>query len=240
MITNKYNYPETIMKAVLNDQYSRGDSEFSATGLIQPPRIQALTEQHKDEIETDVDDELFKLYGQLGHALLERAGNKLNNLTEKRFFGDIDGTRISAQIDSLSLESDGCLVDWKFSSVYGFKKGVEPKWEWRAQMNIQLELLRQNGLDAKKLQIWGMLRDWRPGESKKQSNYPNKLGFHDIEIEPREKTVDFIKKRIKEHREARTKLPECTTHDHWEWRRCEIYCPVNKWCEQYKQKGDIK
>lgn len=240
MITNKHNYPETIVNAVINDSYNKGDSEFSATGLIQPPRIRVLSERHKDEIEIDVDDRLFILYGQLGHALLERAGNKLNNLTEKRFFGDIDGTRISAQIDSLSLEPDGTLIDWKFTSVYGFKKGSEPKWEWKAQMNIQLELMRQNGLDAKRLQIWGMLRDWRPGESKKQANYPNKLGFHDIEIEPREKTVAYIKKRVKEHKEAETTLPECTSFDNWEYRRCADYCDVSKYCDQYKQKGDSK
>src|SRR5665213_939830 len=159
-ITNKNEYPESVVLAISNDKYDKGDCEFSATGLITPPRIRVLREKHADEIEVDVDDQLFMLYGKMGHTLLEYA-NK-NQLVEKRFFGLIDGVRISAQIDSLSLEPDGTLIDWKFTSVYGFKHGQPVKDEWVVQMNIQLELLRQNGLDAQRMQIWGLLRDWRP------------------------------------------------------------------------------
>lgn len=233
-LTNKFNYPETILKAVTNDPYSKGDSEFSATGLIEPPRKRVLTERHKDEIVEDVDDCIWRLFGQLGHNLLERAGTKLSNLVEKRFFGVVDGTRISAQIDSLSLEADGTLVDWKFTTVYGFKSGTSPKREWVAQMNIQKYLIPPE-FKINQMRIWGVLRDWRPAEAKKdKTNYPQKLGFHDIPMYTKEAIERFIKTRIRAHRAADKELPLCSSDDNWRWNRCSSYCNVAPFCQQYK------
>jgi len=62
---------------------------------------------------------------------------------ETRFFAKVSGYKVSAQIDSLSLEPDGTLIDWKFTTVYGFK-GVGPKDDWIYQLNIQNFLLSKN------------------------------------------------------------------------------------------------
>lgn len=235
-LTNKFGYPETIVKAIENDPYDKGDSEFSATGLIEPPRKRVLTEQHWNEIEEDVDDGVWRLFGQLGHVLLERAGTGLNNILERRFFGVVGGSRVSAQIDSLSLEPDGTLVDWKFTTVYGFKSGVKPKRDWIAQMNIQKFLvLKALNVEIKQMKIWGILRDWRPGEKKRSKDYPNKLGFHQIPMYSNEAAEKFIATRIEAHRAADKVLPECDDEDHWGWKRCsDGYCNVAKFCSQYQ------
>lgn len=243
-ITNKYNYPRALERAIQADPYSRGDSEFSATSLIKPSRIAALEEQYKAEITADVDERMFILYGQIVHVILERSGLALDkDLIEKRFFGTVDGVRISAQIDTLSLDADGTLTDFKFTSVYGFKPNTPVKDEYVQQLNIQLELLRQNGMDAKRLQICGLLRDWRPGEAKK-GNYPKKVATIEIPIWSRDKTVKYISDRIRSHRGSKQILPECTSDEHWSWRRCADYCQASKFCDQYqtykKQKGEIK
>lgn len=235
--TNKYNYNETVVRAIRADFYNKGDSEFSATGLIQPARIRVLTEHFKEQIETDVDDEVFKFYGQFGHSILERACDPLNSITEKRFFGEIAGTKISAQIDSLSLVNDK-LTDWKFTTVFGFMKGTAPKAEWINQLNIQLELLRMNGLDAKELEIIGFLRDWRPGEAVRNLKYPTKIASHNIPMHPREHTQSYIRRRIKEHREAEINLPLCTSEENWKGKRCNGYCQVSKFCSQ-KQQSEV-
>lgn len=234
IFTNKFNYPETIVKAIKNDPYSRGDSEFSATSLIEPPRKRVLTEKHKDELVEDVDDGIWRLFGHLGHVLLERAGTSLSNhLVEKRFFGVVADTKISAQIDSLSLESDGTLIDWKFTTVYGFKPGTPPKREWIAQMNIQKFLIPKE-FKINRMRIWGILRDWRPKEAKVQAeNYPSKIGFHDIPMYTDDAAERFIKKRISLHRAAEKELPECSQDDNWRWNRCNGYCSVSKYCDQY-------
>lgn len=243
-LTNKYGYHKALVRAIEADTYSKGDSEYSCTGLLKPARVAALEAKYKDELTEDVDDKIFILYGQIAHYILERSGLALDkSIVEKRYFATFDDVRISAQIDTLSLDVDGILTDFKFTSVFGFKPNSKPKDDYISQMNIQLELLRQNGLDAKKLQICGLMRDWRPGEFKK-GNYPNKASVLEIPIWKREKTVAFIKDRIKAHKAAAVELPECTSDENWGWRRCESYCPSNIYCTQYqdykKQKGEIK
>lgn len=234
ILTNKYGYPDTIRRAVENDPYSKGDSEFSATGLIEPPRKRVLTERHKDELIEDVDDRIWSLFGQLGHALVERAGTGLNNLTERRFFGAVANTRISAQIDSLSLEPDGTLIDWKFTGVYGFKKGMDPKREWVAQMNIQ-KFLIPDEFNVARMRIYGILRDWRAAEGSRSKDYPKKVSFHDIPMYSKEMTGKFIEERVEAHRAAEKELPLCSPDDNWQWKRCSGgYCAVSPFCEQWQ------
>lgn len=235
--TNKFGYPLAAVHAVLNDTYTRGDSEFSATTLISPPRIEALKEKHKNDIVLDIDDRIFILYGKMGHQLLETYGRGIGKgRVEQRFFGEIDGTRISAQIDSLDLEDDGTLTDYKFTTVFGFKQAQKPKDDWIKQMNIQLELLRQNDLDAERMRIWGMLRDWRPAEKRKERGYPEKMAFHSIPMAERSRTQDMIKRSIEKHRQAKERLPLCTEDENWSGRRCEGYCDVSDFCEQYQKR----
>ena len=40
--TNKHDIPKEIIRAIENDQYTRGNSDISVTGLLQPPRIRLL------------------------------------------------------------------------------------------------------------------------------------------------------------------------------------------------------
>lgn len=238
-LTNKFGYPIAFVEAVRNDPYSRGDSEYSATSLITPPRILALQEKHRNDIVVDVNDRVESLYGQVVHGILERAGRGLGRgVVEQRFFGVVDGVRISAQIDSLDLEDDGTLVDYKFTTVKYFKQGLRPKAEWIKQMNIQLELMRQNGLDATRMRIWGELRDWRYSE-RRDPGYPNKLAFYDIPIAPRERTVAFISRTIAAHKQAKVSLPQCSDEDRWFGARCHEFCEVSKFCSQYQQRRGL-
>ena len=69
--TNTNNIPKEIIRAVSNDSYSKGASTISVTGLLQPPRIRVLREEHDNEIVVDVSNEIWKLLGQSVHTILE-------------------------------------------------------------------------------------------------------------------------------------------------------------------------
>lgn len=216
-ITNNSNLPAALVKAIQNDPYDKGDSDFTATSLIKPARISALEARHAHEIEEEAEDGLYRLYGQVAHGILERAN--MADLAEKRFFSTfaVDGVdyKISAQMDTLSI-TDGALSDFKFTTSWGFKKNNPPKPEWIAQLNMQLELLRRNGMDAKSLQIIGLLRDWQIRDAAKDENYPQTpVAIQSIPMWTREQTVAFIEMRIAEHVKARMILPECSTDERW-------------------------
>lgn len=232
-LTNKMNLPQAIYNAVKNDPYNKGESDFSVTELIAPAYQRSLMKKHYDELTEDVSDRLWSLYGQLMHSLLERANT--NDLVEKRFYGKFGKYKISGQIDSLSLDT-GVLRDFKFTTAYSFMANRPPKDEYVQQMNMQLELLRMNGHDAKKLEIIGLLRDWQIAKAKADKNYPNsQVAKHDIPIWTREETRAFIWSRIKAHT---TKQTACLDSEIWQGRRCADYCSVNKFCTSYQRRSN--
>lgn len=222
-ITNRSNFPEALVKAVENDDYDKGKCDYSVTELLKPPRQTALAHLFKADMVDDVEDRLWSLYGQIAHLILERAN--MADLVEKRFFAEFelpDGRKftVSGQVDTLSLIK-GILSDWKFTTSWGFKLGKPAKPEWVAQLNMQLEILRRNGLDANVLQIVGLLRDWSKLEALRTSDYPKKgIITVPIEIWSREQTTTFIMDRITIHENAKTvrsaaDLPECTPEERW-------------------------
>ena len=56
--TNKHNIPIEIIRAVENDNYSKGKSVKSITGLLQPPKISILSEEHKDTLTVDISNRI--------------------------------------------------------------------------------------------------------------------------------------------------------------------------------------
>lgn len=240
-LTNRLGLPKAIYNAVAADPYNKGAADFSITELIAPARQRALMLKHKDELEEDVSDRLWSLYGQLMHSMLERAAE--NSITEKRLFGTFALTSIlgnttsfvvSGAFDTLCLES-GTLSDYKFTTSWSFMANKPPKEEWVQQLNMQLELLRMNDMDATSLEIIGCLRDWQLSKFKENKNYPKtQMAKHEIPIWPRDKTQMFIRKRMSEHLKARKILPRCSSEETWGRKRCIDYCSVNNFCTQFK------
>ena len=241
--TNKYNLPESIVRAIKNDQYDRGFCDFTVTGLLKPPRASALEKLHWDDLEEDVSDRIFSLLGQATHSVLERSARPGIDVVEKRFFADFLKYRVSGQIDLLEMDQ-GRLSDFKVTKAYPFTnkggKGLKP--EWIAQLNMQLELLRQNELDAKTIQIVGILRDWDEkctdpyNKLKYMAGYPAaEITTVEIPIWSRDKTQAFIESRIVAHVQAQTELPACTSSETWGGNRCRAYCSVAPFCSQFQK-----
>lgn len=214
-VSNRANLPDALIAAIENDPYTKGDADFSVTELIAPPRQRALMLAHKDEIELDAEDLLYALYGQIAHGILERA-NRIG-FAEKRLFCKVDGYTVSGQLDTLDMDN-GILTDWKFTTSYKFKSGEPAPMEFIAQLNMQLELLRVNGMDAQKLQIVGLLRDFSKLKAKRErdSGYPQaSVVIMPIAMWPREKTQAYMRERVRAHIAARTELPLCSDEERW-------------------------
>lgn len=238
-LTNKLSLPEPIVEAIRNDGYSKGDSDITATSLLEPPRIGALKLRYADELEEDVADRLYSIQGQSIHTILERAAIKLREqgylcLPEERFHimvPMLDNTtwKISAQIDVLHIES-GTLQDYKVTSVYAVKDG--PKEEYVKQMNIQAHILRKNGHKVERLQIVAILRDWSKLEYARELKDAQPRGFAsplypahqvkilDVPMIPEEEVELYITERAIEHQKARAlpddQLPVCSSEERWE------------------------
>ena len=229
--TNKHNIPQEIINAVHNDNYSRGKATISATGLLQPPRIRLLAQEHYDKLTIDVSDEIWKLLGQSVHTILERANeNSEDTITEQRMFATVKDWTVSGQTDSIDVKSK-ILKDYKVTSVWSIVSALqEGKAEWEQQLNIYAYLYKQNtGKTIDQLNIIAIARDWNKNQYLRSGgDYPpSPITVLNIDLWSDEEQEAFINQRVSIHQEAEVdylindKLPLCT--DEERWRRKDTY-----------------
>jgi hypothetical protein len=225
--TNKFNVPSEIIRAYHNDKYSKGDSDFSITGLITPPQQRVLKEMYRPEITIDYSDEIWKLLGSGIHAVIERANeNYTDNLTEQRFTVDILGKKVSGQIDNLNVPEKK-LEDWKVTSSYTVKNAIKNgiKSEWVSQLNCYKYLYEKStGKKIDQLNIICLCRDWNRWEFERSgSPYPEcPIATLPVEIWETEKTEKFLTDRVALHKETDIAvemgirvMPVCTDEERW-------------------------
>lgn len=210
-LTNKLGLPQPLVDAVTNDPYTKGDADYSVTGLLKPPQIAALERKHWDEIEEDASDRLWSLFGQVVHGILERAEREA--WPEERLYMDFDGVRVSGQMDRYLLAQD-LLQDYKFISLDKLREGLPPDFE--QQVNLYVYLIRRNGYRVRRAEIVAMLRDWKRGRSKRDPSYPQQgVVIISVPIWPIDRTVQFLHERIKAHEKAKMEIPQCSPEDRW-------------------------
>lgn len=242
-ITNKHELPEFLADLIRNDDYDKGDCDFSITELLKPPRVRALEKKHKDEISVDVSEMITAFEGKILHKILESADRK--GIKEKRYFTKVGKWTISAQLDDLAWDDKdpGVLSDWKRAPAFKMNK-TDADWEF--QLNGQNYILNQNGIKPSGLQIvvWG--KDHSRTEAAAVKTYPQSPIIKiPIEMWSEERIVDAIKERIELHVNAAKELPECTDDERFKKYnrrfgkvvpiKCKIYCSVAPYCSQYQK-----
>jgi len=281
-LTNKLGLPKAFVKAIENDDYNAGKSDISVTSLIDSPRIHALKRKHDNEIEEDVIDRVWALFGTAVHYVLEKNSEE-NVFTEERLFADFFENKsdnsyiISGMVDYMTEKS---IEDFKVTSVWSIVYDSRRN-DWEKQLNVYRWLAKKNGFkNIKELKIHAILRDWQVSKAKFDKAYPQtQVVTVPLQLWSMEETVLYISDRIKSHTYLKD-LPLCSNEERWKsddvyavtktgrksavalrnteqeakelvdakWkgsdgyalrkgscRRCEEYCSVNKFCDQYQK-----
>lgn len=228
-LTNKYGAPDVFISAIEADPYDKGEADFSVTGLLQPPQIARLWDEHEDKITSDVRDEVWKLLGSGVHAVLEGHGD---GTVEQRLFSEHDGVKISGAVD---LVKDGHVTDYKVTSVYTATKSLKSDWE--SQLNLYAWLLGKNGTETNSLTIVAICRDWTKSR-RWQNNYPESpIVSIPVPLWSPERQERFVSQRIAIHTKDET--TPCTDEERWmnaagtKFIRCEGWCSVSEFCPQW-------
>lgn len=233
-LTNRLGLPAPLVKAVERDPYDDGGADISVTRLIDPPRKVELERLHKDSIVEDVADRIFALIGQIGHLILERAGDK--SIVEQRLFADVLGWKVSGQMDYMPNEQE--LVDYKLTSIWAFKDGV--KAEYVQQVNLLAYLAERNNIIIKAAKIIAIYRDWSQGQ-KWKADYPEEqVQVWEVPLWSPQQQEAFMKERVMLHQHARLELPHCTPEETWKGKRCERYCRAAPWCFAIDPLAELK
>lgn len=239
--TNKFQLPETIIRAaaVSRAKYDKGEVERSVTQLISPPRIDLLRKKHWENMENDVSEEWFSLFGTAIHHVLDM-GKLPGQIAEERLYAELDGWSLSGAIDIQEPTPTGYrIIDYKVTTASQAMKAIEQsKGEWEAQQNIYAWLVRKvKGIEVTELAICAIIRDWTRWRARSNPLYPNAaVKMIDIPLWSPQEQEDYIRSRIKEHRTAEmmidigSPIPECTLEERW--------ASEDKWA--YKKKPDAK
>lgn len=227
-ITNKFGLPEALADFARAEKYSRGDADISVTTLIDSPRVRLLREDHKDEIEQDVSDMVWPLFGTAVHAVLEGADHDKKIVKEERLYADIAGWTLSGAIDHQELMPDGTvqITDYKVTSVWSVILG---KIEWERQQNCYAWLVENakghefEGRKVSSIRICAILRDWQRKKAEFDKDYPQApVAMIELRLMPPDELENYIYERISVHQEAQLfhdvydDMPTCSDEDRWQ------------------------
>ena len=129
-LTNKFNLPKPFEDFIRNDKYSRGDADISVTELIDSPRIRQMKRIHADNMEQDISDRIWSLFGTAVHHILETAEPDRGVVNEQRLSTEVDGWVLSGAVDYQRVYPENGkmfvdVVDYKVTSVWSLLLGRE-------------------------------------------------------------------------------------------------------------------
>jgi hypothetical protein len=215
--TNRMGLPDEVFKVLSKERYSSGEAtDYSVTTLKTPPRIVQLERRHDHEIESDAIDNLWSMFGQMAHNLLEEHGSD-EALTEERVYMDILGRKISGQVDHYK---DCVITDYKVTSAWTLVYGSRVK-EWEEQLNMYAYLLRASDHVVKRIRIVAILRDWDKNKAKQNHDYPQSpIQIIPITLWDEAEQKCYIEGRVYEQVRneelSDIELIECTPEEMWE------------------------
>lgn len=240
--TNNYNLPESIFRALKNDDYDLSnapDNIVSVTTLIDAPKVKVLMKRHWNDLEVDASDSIWKLFGSSIHHVLEMSNkNKHDSLSEERWFLDVSDLEIytlkpgEKPENSCWYESDKMYVsgkldnyiephieDYKVTSVwsYIFEPNGKPEHHW--QINIHALALKLLGFPVNSGRIIMILRDFQ--NSKTGTDYYPDIPIQtiDIPIKNTEEIIAYIENRCANYTTALTlsdnDIAPCTKEERW-------------------------
>ena len=214
--TNKHNLDEWLCRYLAEDDYDYDPDPMtvSATTLMGPARAWALKRMHPDDLVIDYADLIRAKNGTAIHAAIEASKviESIGGLQEKRFYGELDGFRVSGKMDMIL---DGVINDFKTTSVW---KVVKAEYDdYIKQLSIYRWLLHKNEIETAEYGfIHFFFTDWKRADALKNNDYPA-IPYHKLRLElwTPEQTETYISERLGEFAFALGSLPECTVEELW-------------------------
>ena len=213
IITNKLNLPSPFVSLAQRD-YVYKPNEYRVTSLLKGIRETILERRHHKEIERDVSDMVWLLFGTAVHGILEKHQELGHELKEERIKVPIGDYILSGQFDLYNDETK-IVTDYKTASVWKIIFGDFE--DWRRQTLIYCLMLRKIGFDAQGGQIVAFLKDHSKRDAKIKSDYPQfpvqvvKFDFTDDDFKECE---EWLQARFEEIAAAEKlpddELPICT------------------------------
>lgn len=218
IITNKLNLPHALVDMAQRNLELK-PNEYRVTSLLKGIRETILERRHKDEIEQDVSDMIWLLFGTAVHSIIEHHKEGDYEFKEERIKVCIGDYILSGQFDLYNAETK-TITDYKTCSVWKVVFGDYS--DWRKQLLIYAYMLREIGFSVKRGEIIAIMKDHSKRDTKIKPDYPplpvQKITF-DFTLEDFVEIEEFLKTRFAEISEAEKlpddELPICTPEERY-------------------------
>jgi hypothetical protein len=197
--------------------YEYETNEYRVTSLLKGLRETILERRHEEEIECDVSDMIWMLFGTAVHSVLERQQEGSQEIKESRVKIFIGNYILSGQFD-LYNGITNTITDYKTASVW---KIIYASYDdWKRQLLIYAHMMQSIGFPVEKGEIVALLKDHSKRDAKVKKDYPS-LPVHKVVFSFTEKDFaeieEWLHKRFEEIAELEQLqddlLPVCTPEE---------------------------
>lgn len=167
-ITNKLGLPQAFVKMAESDyQYTPG--RYSVSSLLKGTREAILERRHHNEIEQDVSDMIWLLFGTAVHHILSHHEPSEHEVQEHYLTTPIGNYILSGKCDLYNSQTK-TITDYKTCSVW---KAIFGDYEdWRMQLLIYAYLFRKNGYEVEHGEIIAIMKDHSKTQAMYKADYP--------------------------------------------------------------------
>ena len=218
-ITNKYGLPQPFVDAVTRN-YEYKEKRYSVTSILKGLRENLLTRKYANDIEQDVAESIWLIFGTAVHKVLEESNDDENLLKELKLEWKLEnGYTLSGIIDLYDTKQKE-VIDYKTGSIWKVK--FDDWSDYRKQLLYYAVLLKKNGYECNKGKNVMLLKDHSKREAKISSDYPEfpvytkEYTFTSDELEQAEQEIIEIFKQIESLENALdSELPLCSNEQRW-------------------------
>lgn len=215
-ITNKLGLPEPLVDAASSD-YNDDARTIHVTQLLKGIREVVLEKRYNDEIERDVSDMIWLIFGTAVHAILEDAEETDHQIKEARLSEQVGGLLLTGKFDLYDAKKKA-VVDYKTCSIWKVRLGDVQ--DWKRQTLAYAWLLRRAGYPCDRAEIVALMKDHSKRQAEREADYPphpvqvihfefTQKDFSDIEM--------FVNERMARIEyamgQADRELPMCTLEE---------------------------
>ena len=168
IITNNLGLPKAFEEMAKSD-FPNEPKVYRVTSLLKGTREAILEKRHADEIEQDVSDMIWLLFGTAVHSILERQEEQDHEIKETRLTIDIDEYKLSGQFDLYDAKAKR-ITDYKTCSVWKVVFGDYS--DWRRQLLIYAYMLKSIGFEVNSAEIIAIIKDHSKRDAKFKADYP--------------------------------------------------------------------
>lgn len=220
ILTNKLDLPQPFVDAATND-HEYMPKRYSVTAVLKGTREAILQRRHDGEIEQDVSDMVWAIFGSAVHGILEKSQETESQLKENWLSVDMDDGYELSGIFDLYDDSTGTVTDYKTAAAWKVVFGEFD--DWKKQTMCYVWMLRQIGFEnARRGEIVAMLKDHSKTKAKADHTYPQHPVFRigwDFTDEELEECGKALKEKFAEIARCEQlpddELPMCTEEERW-------------------------